>query len=115
MNKSRYLLIALGIIVLVTVIVRYDQYVNKKDFLLFTTESCNPHLEFCFVAACSPEEDPECDITPYKKITMPADKAPSCLFEHTCENFICNPYDRCETTYCSENSIEIGEGCINIP
>lgn len=75
---------------------------------------CNPEIEKCFVSDCSSEDDPECDLTPYKKVEILAKEAPSCLEEHSCESFGCNQIKSCSITYCDNKSKEEGEICTNL-
>lgn len=112
MNKNPANLLILIILVLLAVIVyRYDQYVLKKNFLLNIATACDPSFESCFVVDCSPEEDEECDQTPYKKIEIRASEAPMCLQEHSCDTFECEPGTSCVASYCSDDALEEGEIC----
>jgi hypothetical protein len=112
MNKNPANLLILIILVLLAVIVyRYDQYILKKNFLLNIAANCDPSIESCFVVNCSPEEDEECDQTPYKKIEILASEAPMCLQEHSCDSFECESGTSCVAVYCSENTLEEWEVC----
>ncbi len=110
--KSSHLLLCCSVIVISIVLFRYYEYVTRKDFLVYTYVSCNPEVEACFVPTCSPEEDPLCDLSPYKKITIPAYNAAACLYEHTCINFSCTKEDECVQTYCSTEEENDDEICL---
>lgn len=90
---------------------RYDQYVVQRNFIIHAAAPCDSSEGTCFVADCSPEDDETCDLTPYKKVELLANKAPACLEEHTCASFACAAIDSCTETYCDEESLEEGEVC----
>ncbi len=109
-NYSKHFLIFLAIAVLVVVGHSFLRYKVSEDFILTGAIECDIESESCFIADCSPE-DPECDLTPYKKIQVDARNAPSCLYENDCENFVCVESGGCVETLCSEESHEDGEQC----
>lgn len=88
---------------------RYLEYIHNKNFEILVNTSCQLGEQGCFVADC--EAGPDCDQTPYKKVSILAKEAPKCLGEHTCENFTCSGLESCEITYCSEETLEDGEKC----
>lgn len=114
MEKTpKTLILIIGIIVLAVIANRFYQYQIKQNFLLEVNTFCDPVTESCFVSDCSLEDDPECDLTPYKKVEVLAAGVPQCLQEHTCQSFSCDGLEQCSITYCSDETKEGGEGCIN--
>lgn len=108
-NPTYFLLLAfLGLVAILGY--RYDQYVLKQNYLLEVAVSCDPAAQSCFAVDCDPE-DPECDATPYAKVTILAKDAPACLQEHSCESFSCGSVESCTETFCSEESLVEGEIC----
>ena len=100
------------IIIVVICAYRYNDYVVNKNFLLVVNTSCNTYENGrCFVSDCQGSSD--CDITPYKKITIYAKVAPVCLGEHSCQNFSCTNTNNCKTEYCLTENVSEGEICSN--
>lgn len=114
MRNGSAILVAIVLLAIAgTIWQRYDQYVLKGNFYLEAYASCDPATEMCFVADCPPEEDLECDASPYKKIEMVEREAPKCLEEHTCDTFSCPANSgNCSVTYCSEDTLDEGEVCL---
>ena len=83
---------ALILIVALVVGARYYTYIVKRDFLIEASTICDSSTEACFTADCD-TEDPECDLTPYKKVEIVANEAPECLEEHRCESFTCEGWN----------------------
>jgi hypothetical protein len=111
MNKdTKYLLFFLGLIVLVIVGYRYQQYVINRNFTLLVNTVCDSQTEKCFVMDCVEGEE-GCDKTPYKKVELVAKDAPQCLEEHTCTSFSCGKLENCTVSYCTEDTLEDGEVC----
>ncbi len=110
MKLSRYLFICIGFAVFVAVFFRFEEYVVRSNFSIFTLTSCDSTSEACFVADCA-EEDDACDMTPYKKVQIAATAAPACAFENECDEIVCLEEDLCVVTYCSDSSLEEGERC----
>lgn len=110
----KYILVALFVVIAIIAIHRYEQYVLSRNFLLEVNSSCSPGEGNCFVADCSPQDDPSCDLTPYKKIEILARNAPKCLEEHNCEAFSCKgaTSGNCQITYCSDDTREEWERCV---
>ena len=98
------------IVILLIISNRFGEYNIKKDFLLFTTIECSSGDIGCFVLDCSIDES-VCDSTPYKKISIKATQAPSCLYEHNCEEFLCQSIENCEVILCDSSSTDDGEIC----
>jgi hypothetical protein len=118
MNKHpAYLLVLIILVILSVVFYRYNEYVVKKNFYIDSTISCDPSVESCFAWDCSSDEDPECDDSPYKKVSMVSNIAPNCLEEHACESFSCpeNSGDSCVVISCSEETLSDGEICAEAP
>ena len=90
---------------------RYQQYVLAQNYLVDAVVPCDSTMQSCFAADCSPDEDPECDVTPYEKVELPASLAPKCLFENSCDSFICTEANHCIVTHCSEDALGDGEVC----
>jgi hypothetical protein len=112
MDKAqKYWLLFFIFAVLVVAGYRYQQYILQENFLLEVNTTCDPAVDSCFVVDCSPEEDPFCDTTPYKKIEIKTYEAPECLQEHICENFSCTGKETCTETFCSDEVLEDGESC----
>ena len=110
--KSQYVVVLIIIIFLVTCGYRYYQYVINKNFTIDVNTSCDINKDKCFSYL---EEDGTVS-EPYKKVTLLAKYALSCLEEHTCPNFSCPTdikEDDCLTTYCSEDILDEGESCVN--
>jgi hypothetical protein len=97
------------------VVYRYDQYVLNRQYLVDAAAPCDPALNSCFVADCSPDEDPSCDTTPYEKVELPGALAPGCLLENSCEAFTCTADNDCVITYCAAEDTEDGEICTTEP
>lgn len=110
-NYSKHFLTFLTVAVLIVMAHSFVRYKVERDFVLTGSIACNAESESCFVADCSPD-DPECDLTPYKKIQINAKRAPSCLYEHTCEDFVCSESNECIQTLCSDETREDGERCL---
>lgn len=115
-RSSTYLILIILIGVAAVVANRYYHYISQRDFLLDVDVACDPSTEHCFIADCSPEEDPNCDTSPYKYVEILARNAPSCLEEHACDSFSCDPNDAtCSITYCDEDTVSEGEQCTPDP
>jgi len=113
MKNTPVFLLAVSLIIIFGIVwYRYDQYVLKRNFITYAAVPCSEEEGTCFVMDCSPEEDEECDQTPYKKIELLSSEAPKCVEEHVCESFAC-PADSttCTETYCSDDTLEEGEVC----
>lgn len=93
---------------------RYEEYLLRQNFLVNAFVPCNPSLGTCFISDCSPEDDPSCDTEPYMKATLPANEAPLCVLNHTCNSFSCDGLASCEITTCDDSSIEDGETCQSV-
>jgi hypothetical protein len=114
-RRAKYFLYFIVLITCVVVFYRYQQYVVNKNFVLKVNTVCDTNTESCFVADCSPENDTECDVTPYKKVEILDAYAPKCLEEHNCPAFSCeNSEDKCSVSYCSSDITESGEKCLEI-
>lgn len=98
------------LIVLSTIGYRYYDYFIAKNISLYAFTPCSPDIENCFISS---EESAyfEFQLEPYKKIEILDKYAPTCLEEHTCENFSCDGIESCIVTYCSEETLEDGEYC----
>ena len=110
-QKLVYILIALCFFLVIAS--RFFEYQVTKDFLIYTTISCEPSSHNCFVWDCSPEDDIECDTSPYAKIQIPMRNTSKCLLEHSCaENeFVCREENECTLTYCLDDELVEGEVC----
>ena len=113
MNKNpAYLLAFIALVIIAIIGYRYNQYIVHKNFYIDVNTQCDPSVESCFAWDCDPEEDEECDNTPYKKVSILSSDAPKCLEEHSCENFTCDSnVELCEIVYCSESVLDEGEIC----
>ena len=113
MKNVPTILLALSIIVILGIAwYRYDQYVVKRNFITYAAVPCSAEEGTCFVMDCSPEEDEDCDITPYKKVEVLASEAPKCIEEHMCESFTCPLGSAtCTETFCADDTLEDGEAC----
>jgi hypothetical protein len=110
-RDTKYFILFLVLILLLVAGYRYKKYIIDKDFIINVSTACNISTERCFIADCSPNDDSECDVTPYKKVEILAAVASACLGEHTCENFSCESSENCNITYCSEENLDVGEKC----
>lgn len=110
MVTSRYFILMILVVVVAVFGYRFNAYVLEKDYTILANTICDPLTESCFVADCDPDEDSDCDISPYKKVEILAHEAPACLLEHTCEQFACST-ESCVVTECSEEDLEEGEVC----
>lgn len=113
MKEGPKILLAVSIVVIALIVWhRFDEYVLKHNFFVHAAVPCDPSEGTCFVADCSPEEDEECDVSPYKKIDVLSSIAPACIEEHTCEAFACTPGTDCTETFCDDETLEDGEVCL---
>lgn len=111
MNHRKYSNFLLIFFLIIIVLFRYEKYVIQGDFLITSTAPCS-NSESCFVMDCAAADNPECEARPYKKIVISASIAPQCVFEHTCQNFVCSVNDsRCKIEYCSQEKLIGGEKC----
>lgn len=94
---------------------RYNQYVLDKQYVVDAAAPCDSTQNSCFVADCSPDEDANCDVTPYEKVELPGALVPDCLLENSCDAFTCNDENNCVITYCSPDNTEDGEACTAAP
>lgn len=113
MKNVPVFLLAISLIAILGIVwYRYDQYVVQRNFITYAAVPCSEEEGTCFVMDCSPEEDEECDLSPYKKIEVLASEAPKCIEEHTCESFACaSGSETCTETFCSDETLEDGEAC----
>jgi hypothetical protein len=109
--STKYFIALSLVVILVVAFYRYDQYIIARNFVVVADIACDPSAESCFVADCSTQDDPDCDTTPYKKVTILAAEAPICLEEHSCEGFVCTSAS-CTVSQCSEDELEDGEACL---
>lgn len=99
------------LIVILVVANRFHQYYFERNFLINVNSACNPEVESCFSPTCESDEL-GCEPVPYKMVEIIASAAPSCLEEHTCEDFQCEPGTRCSIQYCDTEVIQEGEECV---
>jgi hypothetical protein len=116
-KKSKIILISVFIIISAVVSFKYKQFFLDRDFLFLTQVNCNPATEQCFRVICNGPCDTSSQImfmggSPYKYIELPRYKAPQCLEEVTCPDFVCKETDKCSITYCSADTLGDGEECI---
>lgn len=97
-----------------TIWFRFDQYVKQGNYTILATTVCDPTTQECFVADCD-ASDELCDKTPYQKVSILAADAPICLKEYSCETFSCGMIDSCVSNPCSEETLEEGEVCFELP
>lgn len=114
LKGSALTLLAIFIAVLAIVGYRYQQYVVEKNYVVDAAAPCDPSQNSCFVADCSPEEEADCDLTPYEKVELPGTDAPDCLLENSCDAFTCDAANGCTITYCSPEAVEDGEACTDV-
>ncbi len=110
MSKQKLIYLSLLFCLVIIALYRFIDLEVKRDFLIYSTLSCNPEIENCFASNCS-LDDVGCDKTPYKKITIPAYNSPSCVLEHTCDDFKCSDFENCKLDYCTEDLLTEGEEC----
>lgn len=85
---------------------RYEEYIIRKNYIIQVNTACDKTSEFCFT---------EDDSIFYKKVTIRAKDAPSCLQEHNCSNFSCDSLiSDCRIEYCSNNTKAESETCSNL-
>lgn len=93
---------------------KYDQYVVKRNFIVFQQVSCDNTTEECFVADCD-VANPDCDVTPYKKIEKLASNIPFCTPDTECPELTCESGEiGCTITLCSDDVVDSGEKCLPI-
>lgn len=109
--KTRDIIAVLLLLCTVVIVARFEEYVVRQNYMVNSYTDCDPTKGACFVADCDPQTDSECDVTPYLKVSLPANKAPHCLFENNCEDFVCNQSDGCITVTCSNSTLGEGEIC----
>ncbi len=111
-KASRYLFLFVVLAILAVGAYKYKEFVIDRNFDIFAHVTCDPESESCFVADCSPEDDPECDLTPYKKVLKPAKNIEKCGPSEECPELSCDENETgCTTTYCSSETIDEGEIC----
>jgi len=113
-KKTVLLLFILGTLLFFVCGSNFLRYYVFKNFTLYTFTACNQLHDKCFL---SNQEHSGFSFynKPYKKVKIVAHKAPSCLNEHTCDDFSCTDNDTsCTITFCSLNSVEKGEVCSNL-
>jgi hypothetical protein len=113
-QKSRVTLILVAAAIAATILARYYEFEVAHQFLIETNLACDVTSQSCFTMDCD-ANDPECDSSPYEKVEMAAYNAPSCAKEHTCESFSCEGRSGCTITFCSEDTLDEGETCTEIP
>jgi hypothetical protein len=110
-THTKAFLIFVGVLVLIVVVHSYLRYYAARDYQLHVFSVCDPSLHSCFVDDPS-KADPTFQTGPYDKILIDAAHAPSCLDEHTCQNFSCDSVGgSCSVQYCSLDALEAGESC----
>ncbi|MBI5133823.1 MAG: hypothetical protein HZA81_00315 [Candidatus Taylorbacteria bacterium] len=115
MDIKSKIITALFVLLLIGVSVwKYKVFIVDRDFTIYGTSSCDLFNESCFAMDCS-ESDPECDLTPYKKIEKMAYNVPRCGPLEECDELTCSQEEEgCYMTSCSEESLEEGEVCITV-
>lgn len=94
---------------------KYKEFVIDRNFDIFAHVTCDPQSESCFVADCSPEDDSECDLIPYKKVLKPAKNIEECAPSEECPELSCGENEvGCTITYCSLETIDEGEICAEV-
>lgn len=89
----------------------FEEFVIKKDFIVFAHTKCDPVVESCFVMSCH-EGDPDCNQDPYKKISKHASNIATCSTPGDCPPIECAPGEvDCTATLCSSEALEEGEVC----
>lgn len=111
-KASRYLFLFVVLAILAVGAYKYKAFVIDRNFDILAHVTCDPQSESCFVADCSPEDDPECDITPYKKVLKSAKNIEECGPSEECPELSCDENEvGCTTTYCSSETIDEDEIC----
>lgn len=91
----------------------FNRYYVTKDYELTGYTSCDTSLYNCFLSDEN-QGDFSFYTKPYAKVSINAKYAPSCLSEHSCENFSCDSIQTCTLTYCDPESADPGEHCTDI-
>jgi hypothetical protein len=112
MKHANYLLLIFAILILVTGLTRYKDYVIARNYVVYTNVPCDTELNNCFQFDCS-NLDGDCDESPFTKIEIEASKAPRCLFENDCKTFFCTDESMCTKLECNDDTVEDGELCVS--
>lgn len=113
-NKNLIFLITITILIMVVIGHNFYRYFVAKDYIVHAFIECNPINHSCFKAD-NETSSPVFKTNPYAKVEILSINAPPCLEEHTCRNFSCESKDgSCHIIYCSENSVEEGENCVEL-
>ncbi|MCX6755113.1 MAG: hypothetical protein NT068_01040 [Candidatus Nomurabacteria bacterium] len=110
-KNTKAIIVIIPILFLVIFSYRYYQYIIQKNYILEVNTICNSEIENCFDSS-----DLSFGQNPYKKVRVLDKYAPKCLEEHNCDSFYCPVSlgkDKCEITYCSDETKVDGEGCTN--
>jgi hypothetical protein len=110
-NGSALIIVVFLILLTAASFWKYKVYVLERDFTIDSQVSCDVETESCFVQIC---EDDDCEIEPYKKISINAGDLPICdeYSEEDCPEPVC-PADsqNCMVSFCTSENLEEGEEC----
>ncbi len=111
MNGKMWVYTLLLVAIAITIFARYEEYVVRSNFYLFSHVPCDTASETCFVPLCE-EGGTSCDATPFKKIAIKANLAPSCILENNCDSFACPDGESgCRIQTCKDSDAQDGETC----
>jgi hypothetical protein len=117
-KKSKILIIAFLVLILISIGVTYWRIMVKRNYVISSQIDCDPAAEKCFIWKCDPQSDvegeactgdPEADIWYYKIAKRNAAKIPQCDPEtdETCDPWTCAEGERdCEQILCDEVTVE---------
>ena len=108
-EKSKYLLIAMGLLIVGTVVITYNRMVVLKDYQIIVEVPCDTYIDNCFVRT---GEDGT--VTNYKILSRNASHMPLCdpNQDKNCRAFICEPGEqKCKITVCSSDAVPEEEEC----
>jgi hypothetical protein len=109
--KPTNFLIFITFIVFFVIGHNFIRYYIEKDYPVQAFSMCDATVHNCFNA--DPDiADPTFQTGPYSKVNITARSAPSCLDEHSCNDFTCKDISGfCKVLYCSNDIKEEGESC----
>jgi hypothetical protein len=109
MNLSKYFLIFIcGALLLVLFFSFYNIFI-VNDYIVVKQADCDSSIDSCFVSDCE-SNDSSCDSeTTYKKIEVQSKYAGSDYDSLECAQ----DNEKCRTITCSDDTLEVGEKCVN--
>lgn len=95
------------LVVVMIFVYRFNDYVIKKNYLVFVDVPCIVDQERCF----DPDQGLSVLESPYKNIQISAKNKIICLEEHSCNKFSCDDLTMCQEKYCIHEEQGDGDLC----